>query len=182
MKLDPTAYLRLEAPHSLGTSASGASFATSSGDILEVTSYGPGLFRLRIGPTTRPDYGIVTGRVNLHYIWDGPLAERSISTPPGGASGILASISPAERAALAAGSVEDWSRESWEAARKYAYGTLVADPCATDAVPRPTMTEEDVQKLIPIVRRQVAAGGLRLARLLDDALGPGAKAPGQKDR
>jgi alpha-D-xyloside xylohydrolase len=62
MKLDPTAYLRLEAPHSLGTSASGASFATSSGDILEVTSYGPGLFRLRIGPTTRPDYGIVTGR------------------------------------------------------------------------------------------------------------------------
>ena len=62
MKLDPSAYLRLEAPHSLGTSASGASFATSSGDILEVTSYGPGLFRLRIGPTTRPEYGIVTGR------------------------------------------------------------------------------------------------------------------------
>ena len=52
MKLDPTAYLRLEAPHSLGTSASGASFATSSGDILEVSSYGPG----RVPPAHRPDH------------------------------------------------------------------------------------------------------------------------------
>lgn len=62
MQLDPTAYLRLEAPHTLGTSPSGASFATSSGDILEVSSFGPGIFRLRLGPTTRPDYGIVTAR------------------------------------------------------------------------------------------------------------------------
>ena len=62
MQLDPTAYLRLEAPHSLGKSASGASFATSSGDILEVSTFGPGIFRLRLGPTTRPEYGIVTGR------------------------------------------------------------------------------------------------------------------------
>jgi hypothetical protein len=132
------------------------------------------------GNKVAANYGIVTGRVNLHYIWDGPLAERSISTPPGGAHGLLASIPPAERQSLAAGSVEDWSRESWEAARKYAYGSLVGDPCAADATPRPTLTDEDVRSLIPIVRRQVAAGGLRLAKLLDDALGPDAKAPGQK--
>src|SRR3954453_18368098 len=62
MHLDPTAYLRIEAPHSLGTTASGASFATSSGDILEVSSFGPGIFRLRMGPHTRPDYGIITAR------------------------------------------------------------------------------------------------------------------------
>ena len=62
MHLDPTTYLRLETPQSLGTSAGGASFATSTGDILEVTSYGPGVFRLRFGPRTRPDYGIVVGR------------------------------------------------------------------------------------------------------------------------
>jgi alpha-D-xyloside xylohydrolase len=62
VQLDPTAYLRLEAPHSLGKSASGASFATSSGDILEVSAFGPGIFRIRLGPTTRPDYGIVVGR------------------------------------------------------------------------------------------------------------------------
>jgi hypothetical protein len=34
--------------------------------------------------------------------------------------------------------------------------------------------------LIPEVRRDVVEGGIRLARLLDDALGPEAKAPGQK--
>ncbi|HVO88554.1 MAG TPA: TIM-barrel domain-containing protein [Casimicrobiaceae bacterium] len=62
MHLDPSAYLRIEAPHSLGTSASGASFATSSGDILEVMSFGAGIFRLRMGPHTRPDYGILTAR------------------------------------------------------------------------------------------------------------------------
>ena len=60
--IDPAAYLRLDAPHSLGSTASGASFATSTGDILEVSSYGPGIFRLRVGPNTRPDYGIVVGR------------------------------------------------------------------------------------------------------------------------
>jgi len=62
MHLDPSTYLRVEKPQSLGASASGASFATSTGDILEVTAYGPGVFRLRFGPRTRPDYGIVVGR------------------------------------------------------------------------------------------------------------------------
>ena len=60
--IDPAAYLRIDAPHSLGTTASGASFATSTGDILEVSCYGPGIFRLRLGPNTRPEYGIVVGR------------------------------------------------------------------------------------------------------------------------
>ena len=62
MHLDPTAYLRIEAHQSFGPSASGASFATSSGDILEVACYGPGVFRMRMGPRTQPDYGIVVGR------------------------------------------------------------------------------------------------------------------------
>ena len=62
MYLDPTAYLRLEIQGSFGTSSSGASFATSTGDMLEVTAYGAGTFRLRFGPNTRPDYGLVVGR------------------------------------------------------------------------------------------------------------------------
>jgi hypothetical protein len=132
------------------------------------------------GNRVAANYGIIGGRTNLHSIWDGLLAERAISTPPAGARAILARIAPAERQALAAGSVEDWSRESWEAARQYAYASLVDDPCGPNPTARPTLTEEDVRALIPVVRRQVAAGGLRLARLLDDALGPEAKAPGQR--
>lgn len=132
------------------------------------------------GNRVAANYGIIGGRVNLHSIWDGYLAERAISTPPAGPRAILAQVPPAERQALAAGSVEDWSRESWAAARQYAYASLLDDPCGESPQARPTLTEEDVRALIPVVRRQVAAGGLRLARLLDDALGPEAKAPGQK--
>jgi alpha-D-xyloside xylohydrolase len=62
MLLDPNDYLRLDVPHSLGATTSGASFATSSGDILEVEAFGEGIFRLRLGPHTRPDYGILVAR------------------------------------------------------------------------------------------------------------------------
>jgi alpha-D-xyloside xylohydrolase len=62
MQLDPAAYIRLAAPNCLGTSASGAAFATSTGDVLEVACFGPGVFRMRVGPNTKPDYGLVTAR------------------------------------------------------------------------------------------------------------------------
>jgi alpha-D-xyloside xylohydrolase len=62
MSLDPTAYVRLEALQGLGTTASGASLATSTGDILDVSCFGPGVFRLRVGPSAKPDYGLVVGR------------------------------------------------------------------------------------------------------------------------
>jgi hypothetical protein len=133
------------------------------------------------GNDVKANYGIVGGYTNLHSIWDGYLAERSISTPPGGPRAILASSSPQERAGLAAGTVEDWSRDSWEAARKYAYASLIGDACGPKPNDRPTLNEAEVRELIPVVRRQVLAGGVRLARLLDDALGPEAKAPGQRD-
>jgi alpha-D-xyloside xylohydrolase len=61
--VDLSAFLRLDAPNSLGATATGASFATSTGDVLEVSCFGPGVFRLRAGPNTRPDYGLVVGRV-----------------------------------------------------------------------------------------------------------------------
>ena len=50
LHFSPTNYLRLEDPRTIDTSASGASFATSTGDILEVSSFGPG----RVPPAHRP--------------------------------------------------------------------------------------------------------------------------------
>jgi hypothetical protein len=131
----------------------------------------------RGGNDVKANYGLIGGRTNLHSMWDGFIAERAISTPPGGPRAILAGASPAERAALAGGTVVDWSREGWEASRQYAYASLIGDPCGAKPEARPTLTEEDVRALIPVLRRQVLAGGLRLGRLLDDALGPEAKAP-----
>jgi hypothetical protein len=116
-------------------------------------------------------YGVIAGRANLHGIWDGWIAERGISTPPGGAAGILAQLAPGEREAMRLGSVEDWSREGWGVARDFAYGSVMTDPCGPTPETRPVIDEATTRRLIPIVRRQIARGGLRLARLLDEALG-----------
>lgn len=115
-------------------------------------------------------YGLIAGRTNLHSAWDGYLAERAISTPPGEARGLLSGLSEAEKAGMAAGSVEDWARQSWEISRDHAYGGVLADPCGPVPAQRPVIREERTRALIPVVRAQVSRAGLRLARLLDEAL------------
>ncbi|HEY0086289.1 MAG TPA: S1/P1 nuclease [Allosphingosinicella sp.] len=115
-------------------------------------------------------YGVIAGRTNLHGTWDGWIAERGISNPPGGPGGVLGDFSAEERAGMQTGTVEEWSREGWDVAREFAYGTVMADPCGPVPAERPVIEEATTRKLVPIARRQIARGGLRLARLLDEAL------------
>ncbi|MBW0143843.1 S1/P1 nuclease [Sphingomicrobium clamense] len=123
------------------------------------------------GNRVSANYGLIGGRTNLHSIWDGFLAERAISTPPRGIDGWLSGLDAGEIDRIKSGDVVDWSREMWEQSRDVAYPTLIdADPCDGKVEGRPTLTEEDVQRLIPIARQNVVHGGLRLARLLDDAI------------
>ena len=131
----------------------------------------------RGGNDLRANYGLVGGRTNLHAIWDGLLAERAISTPPGDARGLLSEVPAEERERLKQGTVEDWSRESWQAARELAYGPLLGDPCGPLPLGKAVLHEDQVRTLIPSVRRQVVVGGLRLARLLDEALSPAPSRP-----
>lgn len=113
-------------------------------------------------------YGIYAPRrFNLHALWDGPLAERAITSGPT----LVRRYPAARRARVGAGSVEDWSRESWRVARDVVYASaLGGDPCG----PVPARAELDpatIARLAPIAREQVLKGGLRLARMLDRALG-----------
>ena len=126
------------------------------------------------GNRVQVSWGMIAGRTNLHLVWDGYFADRGISEPPGGPAGILSQLSASDRAAMEQGTITDWSRESWEVSKEFAYGSLFPDPCAPrpENAPRPVITEEIVQRLIPVVRQQVARGGLRLARLLDEAFAP----------
>ena len=121
------------------------------------------------GNRVQASYGAIGGRTNLHAIWDGYLADRGISQAPGGPRGILSELTPADRAAMREGSVTDWARESWQLSREFAYGSVMADPCGPPPTSRVVVTEAITQRLIPIVRRQIARGGLRLARVLDEA-------------
>ncbi|HLZ79201.1 MAG TPA: S1/P1 nuclease [Sphingomonas sp.] len=122
------------------------------------------------GNKLRVHYGVIAGRTNIHSVWDGLLAERAISTAPGGAKGLLAGTTPDSRAAMAAGSVEDWAKESWELARDTVYPTATHAPACPPTQPAAAgLDEAAIQQLIPVVRQQVLRGGLRLARMLDDA-------------
>ncbi|MCC2975054.1 S1/P1 nuclease [Sphingomonas sp. PL-96] len=109
--------------------------------------------------------GYAPERLNLHSIWDGLLAERAISTPPS----IVRRYSPEERATIAAGTIEDWSRESWEVSRDSAYAPAYGgNACGPAPEGRVTLDAATIEKLVPVAQLQVERGGLRLARLLDE--------------
>ncbi|MCM8730475.1 S1/P1 nuclease [Hephaestia sp. GCM10023244] len=112
-------------------------------------------------------YGIYAPpRLNLHSVWDGLLAERAISTPPT----IVRRYAPAEKARLQAGDVPDWSRETAHVAHDSVYGSAMADPCAPTPA-KVVLDEATIERLVPVAQLQVERGGLRLAKLLDQALG-----------
>ena len=121
------------------------------------------------GNRVSASYGVIAGRTNLHSIWDGYLADRGISEPPGGPRGILSELGEADMVAMRTGTVSDWARESWQVSHDFAYATVYPDPCGPPPAERPVVTEETTRRLVPVIRRQVARGGLRLARLLDEA-------------
>ncbi len=118
----------------------------------------------RGGNDLKAAYGIFAGsRTNLHSVWDGYLAERAISTPPA----LAAETTPD----MAAGTVTDWSRENWQISKDAAYGMALGDPCGP--VPaRAVLDDAKIAALVPVVRLQIARGGMRLARLLDEAFAP----------
>jgi len=125
----------------------------------------------RGGNDREADYGIIPS-LNLHWIWDGPLAERAISDP---ADPVVRRYSPAERAELAGGTPDDWGRESWEIARSFVYPTAFdsEDVCAAPLPAKTALSQEDIVRGVPIAKRRVQQAGLRIADLLTSAFAPG---------
>lgn len=113
-------------------------------------------------------YGIIAGRMNLHWLWDGPLAERAISDGPE----MVRRYSAAEKASLSAGTTALWAEQAWRVSREYSYRTAEDAPACGPALNRRGMVDNsEIPALIPVVRLQVERAALRLARLLDEALG-----------
>ena len=112
--------------------------------------------------------GYAPDRFNLHSIWDGPLAERAITSGPT----LVRRFPAAEREQVAAGTVTDWSRESWQVAHDSVYASVEpgGDPCAPTPA-KVTLDAATIDRLVPVARLEVERGGLRLAKLLDEALG-----------
>ncbi len=125
----------------------------------------------RGGNDRKAAYGIKPG-LNLHSIWDGALAERAISDP---ADPVVRRYSPAERADLTGGTPDDWGRESWEIARSFVYPTAfdTEDICAAPLPDETALSQDDIERGLPIARRRVQQAGLRIADLLESAFAPG---------
>lgn len=123
----------------------------------------------RGGNNVRAAYGIYApDRLNLHSIWDGVLAERAISSGPS----LIHRYRRKTARRLAAGSAQHWSREAWEISRTITYPSAVGDAACTSPAPvRARLDNPAIERLIPAARLQVQRAGLRLARLLDAALG-----------
>jgi S1/P1 Nuclease len=106
---------------------------------------------------------------NLHHYWDTVFVEhlgRNAATVSGQ---LFAGISQDDRRAWSGGSPADWAEESFRIARNDVYGPLqhvaAADPGG--AIMLDQRYEADAGN---IVARQLQRAGLRLARLLNDAL------------
>jgi hypothetical protein len=119
------------------------------------------------GNDAKVDYGVYAPpRLNLHAVWDGLLAERAISTP----QSLVRRYGAAERRRLGAGTAADWSRESWQVART-AYDAATGGRACAPYPARGALDAAAIGRLVPVARAEVTKGGLRLARLLDRALG-----------
>jgi hypothetical protein len=121
------------------------------------------------GNKVKATYGIyTTDRLNLHSVWDGLLAERAISMPPAMVRAYSASV----RNPIQAGTVEDWSRESWQVAHDTVYTSAFGgDPCTMPANTPAKLDDATIASLVKPARLQVLRGGLRLAKVLNETLG-----------
>ncbi|WP_059152369.1 S1/P1 nuclease [Novosphingobium barchaimii] len=121
------------------------------------------------GNKVKADYGIAPGR-NLHSIWDGLLAERAISSahPP-----LVRVYSAEEKARLATGGIEDWERESWQISRDFLYPLAFGGklPCDVKEPQKIVLSDEAIEQAIPVIDERIERAGLRLAKMLDAALG-----------
>jgi hypothetical protein len=120
----------------------------------------------RGGNDLKTTYGVMPG-YNLHSVWDGLLADRALSAAPA----IVRTFAPAEKAAVDQGNVRLWSEENWAISKNIAYPRAVdGDPCSAKPTAPVVIDEADVTASRAALRQQVERGGIRLARLLEQAL------------
>jgi hypothetical protein len=120
----------------------------------------------RGGNDLKTTYGVMPG-YNLHAVWDGLLADRALSAAPF----IVRVFSPTEKAAVVQGDVRSWSEENWAVSKNIAYPRAMdGDPCGAKPTAPVVIDEADVAASRAALRQQVERGGIRLARLLDEAL------------
>jgi hypothetical protein len=108
--------------------------------------------------------------LTLHWMWDSFLVERAKK------AGQLPDVrvyTAYERASIATGDVYDWAQESWQMSHDVVYpqvfGKVLTAQDKTEK--NVTISEVSLDADVQLVRQRIQQAGLRLAQLLDAALG-----------
>ena len=115
----------------------------------------------RGGNDREVQYGIVPG-LNLHWAWDGPLAERAISSAQ---PQLVRRYSLAEREVLGGGDPpDDWGRGKAGRRRATSFTRMRSMMHrATATCPKATaLTQEDIAAALPVAERRITQAGLRI--------------------
>ncbi len=110
--------------------------------------------------------------LNLHKVWDMHLVRDHLGDlePWDRAGRLNEDIKKEEREAWRKGTVEDWALESHNLAKDVVYKDVPEDK--RDASPPVDLDEKYMERARPVVAEQLKKGGIRLARILNEALAP----------
>ena len=115
--------------------------------------------------------------VNLHSFWDTTLVEAQGLSARRYADRLLAEIDGEDRAAWEGGAAADWATESWGLARTMAYTDARGRPVEDGAV----LGRRYVTSRTVVVDEQLRKAGVRLAWIVNEALGGGVTDGGETD-
>lgn len=101
--------------------------------------------------------------MNLHAVWDSGILHREKFYGLKLAAELNSRITPAEKAAWARGSTEDWAMESHALAVRLAYGKLPHEST-------PNLGDDYFNAALPVVELQIEKAGIRLAGILNQVL------------
>lgn len=119
------------------------------------------------GERDNPPYG----SIKLHTIWDVHIVQRLLAEQGGEPKFLAVPIAEADKVAWQRGSIGDWIAESHELAKTVVYpnlpGGFACGHKLTGIVP---IDQDYYAKAAPILAAQMRKAGVRLAKVLNDAL------------
>jgi hypothetical protein len=120
------------------------------------------------GQRDNPPYG----SLNLHAVWDVHILRRLLAGRGGVRVFVSAPLMERDKAAWEKGSISDWIAESHAIARDFAYAALpVPASCPHKIAGVVALEEAYYDQAAPVIEVQIRKAGVRLARVLNQALG-----------
>lgn len=121
------------------------------------------------GERDNPPYG----SMNLHAIWDVHMVRRLIAEKGGEDAIVSSPIGDADKAAWERGSISDWVEESNRIAMTLVYRALRAEFSCSRRTHRDALAIDQAyySQAAPVIEVQIRKAGIRLAMVLNEALG-----------